>query len=150
MIKANELRIGNWVEVYAVVISGSWYDADGNRHGQDKITEPTINRKQIGVGDLNVILSSQAGLATYRPIPLTPEILEKCGFDWSIYYQAFHKEYFEFDITECYPKGYALTTFKRGLIIAPNIQYLHQLQNLYYSLTGEELEIKEFYNFTTY
>lgn len=111
-MKENELRIGNWVDY-----SGS-----------------IIPVASIYIG--------QSTLEYADPIPLTPEILEKAGFEWSIYHQAFHKENFEFDINECFPKGYSLSTFKRRFLIVSKIKYLHQLQNLYYALTGEELEIK--------
>lgn len=126
MIKANELRIGNHVMI-----------------------SPVYHKEDIRFVDYKMIQAVENGFEVYG-IPLTPEILGKCEFDWSIYHQAFHKDNFEFDIVECYPKGYALTTFKRGLIIVPNFQYLHELQNIVYILTGEELEIKELANLTTH
>lgn len=39
--------------------------------------------------------------------------------------------------------GIAVLCLCRGNYFANNIDYLHQLQNLYFALTGEELEIKE-------
>lgn len=81
-----------------------------------------------------------------QPIPLTPEVLEACGFDWSVYHQAWHygdsliNEFY--DLAECYPSGYQLQTFKGGALIGNPIHHLHTLQNLYFSLTGQELEYK--------
>ncbi len=79
------------------------------------------------------------------PIPLSVEILLKCGFYWSIYHQAFHfgdmamNEFY--DLNECYPTGYQLSTFKKKELIGNSFQYIHELQNLYHSLTGKEMNI---------
>ena len=64
----------------------------------------------------------------FNPIPLTEEWLLKFGFkpfvkDWSLH-------------------GVVIHTRKRGFVLrksVPIIQYVHQLQNLYFALTGEEL-----------
>lgn len=74
---------------------------------------------------------------SYNPIPITEEILLKAGFSkkvdsiWSIYtkdwiglYKMDGTPYYEVDDT--YTK----------------IKSVHQLQNLYFALTGEELKIE--------
>ena len=72
------------------------------------------------------------------PIPLTPEILEKCGFDKATdkfggYLSPLHK-------------GGRIRIDKDNLwwngCFSTEVKHLHQLQNLYYSLTNEELEFK--------
>lgn len=69
-------------------------------------------------------------------IILTPKILEKCGFVkgfdecWSPKSGFLIKE-----ITD----GYSLLGYSGK---SKEVKYLHQLQNLFHSLTGEELEIK--------
>lgn len=87
------------------------------------------------------------------PIKLSAENLKKCGFiENEKYYQ--HPEVREFVLTLAVPgvnkneiRAYvpATTTFARAtvneLIISNNIYHLHQLQNLFYALTGEELEV---------
>jgi len=96
---------------------------------------PCLNTDEFGIGvvDWNNI----------NPIPLTPEILEKCGFEWSIYHQAWHKQGFVFDLSERSVGGFFMHKSRlNSEIICPEIQYLHQLQNLYFSLTGEELNYK--------
>lgn len=68
----------------------------------------------------------------FEPIPLTEEWLVKFGFkplvkDWQI-------------------KGLILHTRKRGFVVnkkIPIVKYVHQLQNLYFALTGEELTLKQ-------
>lgn len=69
----------------------------------------------------------------YEPIPLTSEILEACGFrkdTWGLWIQegwALDEVNGEFQ--------YPLKNSYVGL------KYLHQLQNLYYALTGSELTV---------
>lgn len=124
MIKLNEVREGNWIKL-----------------DNAKVWRKIWDGKEYKV-DIDVLLEISSHEDYYSPIELTSEILTKCGFDWSIYHQAFHKEGFELDMNECYPKGYALCRFKRNdEPVVPNILYLHQLQNVYYSLTGSELEV---------
>ena len=117
MIAANELRIGNWV----------MYD---NRLFQIEAISrslPCLNTDEFGIGvvDWNNI----------NPIPLTPEILEKCGFDRN----CILKIYQGVNIEWSYGKEVWLT--KEGEVIYEfeNTQHLHQLQNLYFALTNEEL-----------
>ena len=126
MIKANEIRIGNWFDFY----------------GRPMQVRPiTIN--DIFYGKI------------YEPIPLTEEWLIKFGFEKldsssCIVYHIGHNE-----ITHDWL--FDLTWLKKPeLINSPNapfykngrhtIYYVHQLQNLYFALTGEELTIKEVTN----
>lgn len=62
MIQANELRIGNWV--YELIVD---LENGGNKLNKTKIDGNRI--KCVELGDI------------IHPIPLTPEILVKCGFE---------------------------------------------------------------------
>ena len=113
MIKANELRIGNWVN--------------------DKIGLVTIGENgKINFADV------------YEPIPLTPEILEKCGFKTNKLQNLFKrvKEKTEGMKSEIHLGDY-YDERKYYYLVGLNIRiiYLHQLQNLYFALTNEELII---------
>ena len=66
-----------------------------------------------------------------EPIPITPEILEKAELKWD-FEISFNNDEYDVCIETDEGKLYVVATFK----------YLHQLQNLYYCLTGEELEIE--------
>lgn len=71
----------------------------------------------------------------YKPIPLTEEWLLKFGFK---------KENTLHDGTSVYngtPYLYFKDGYARISIKTPDIEYVHQLQNLYFSLTGEELSL---------
>lgn len=88
------------------------------------------------------------------PIALNIENLKKCGFIENVkYYQ--HPEVKEYILilpvkgeNKNEMRAYipATTVFARAtfneLIISNNIYHLHQVQNLYFALTGEELEVK--------
>ena len=132
MIAANELRIGNWV----------MYD---NRLFQIEAISrslPCLNTDEFGIGvvDWNNI----------NPIPLTPEILEKCGLknvenpkQYGWYISVGNRE-----LCWCHA-DYISLEFKVGqlddfcdTIKDIDCKHLHQLQNLYFALTGEELIYK--------
>ncbi len=120
-MNANELRIGNWVALYF----------------NDEDNEPLL----ITIEELQHIANKNGH---FEPIPLTPDTLLKCGFE---------KENISF--WEYWTKKHTMVlvewTFKISLDgdecrwIDGNtnvpIYHLHQLQNLWYSLTYTELEI---------
>lgn len=76
-----------------------------------------------------------------EPIPLTEEWLFKFGFDkpaYSICGDIFHLTKWDKN-----PLDWCVAMNKNNAIIVEKLQYVHQLQNLYFALTGEELTIKE-------
>jgi hypothetical protein len=112
-----------------------------------KIQELRINNLLLRRGFFeNVVTISKnkvngSNITEFKPIELTPEILEKCGFIKQ------ENGWYKFNILEDYINLYFERLTKTELSISglgikmPHIQYLHQLQNLYFALTGEELEI---------
>lgn len=134
MVNANELRIGNWVLINnpeyhpqlmgnPVIVKGI-YDRGGYiinvDHGEDQYSQY---------------------LSFVRPIPLDPEILEKCGFKIS------NGNIGEF-YSNRYPigKSLGLKALVEGEFLLINFhtrfKYLHEFQNLYFSLVGEELDVQ--------
>lgn len=125
-MKANELRLGNWVMAT-----------------QTYSTEPfPIQIDAISVFDK---------MQDLQPIPLTPEILEKAGFQYSEYYQEYCLPlscdlYFELKFVKdyYYPTLHKKPEFSSSdeqVIGLNRIQYLHELQNLIFILQGTELTI---------
>ena len=128
-MKAQELRIGNLVNVP---------NKEQSPFRIDYFDENKVYQNQ---GFYN----TEFGLVPYHPltwdisdcapIPLTPEILEKCGFvSHAINYYhlgEFYISYANIGLFE-YRHRDTYVIFK----------HLHQLQNLYYALTGEELNYK--------
>lgn len=132
MIKANELRIGNLIEMPANSGKPFWKLLEIKEHG-------------VIYG-----LGWETGTAYCKydipnPIPLTPEWLERCGLIKAIKepddsWQTWGNPHIDIAMAE---GGFVL--FIRdvdgyyGQIVGKPMQYLHQLQNLYFALTGEEL-----------
>ena len=79
------------------------------------------------------------GIDELKPIELTEEILLKCGFDVNIdiYYLPKMNGYFKKPFKEAEHFLYKSNSSDK----LSSVKHLHQLQNLYYALTGEELEI---------
>jgi len=129
MITANELRRGNLVYTY---------DTD-YPYGPG-------NQFLFRVKDIGVCLydeNSSAGYDEVEPIPLTPEILETCGAKKNY----FNNPEFDLGLNSCidlvYEDGLIKISANNGEYKSEtNITYLHQLQNLYFALTGEELKVE--------
>ena len=124
-MEANELRLNNWVN-----------------HCNKEV--------QITIHDLFDIVVFEDDVFT--PIPLTEEILLKFGFEKTddygdiIYYEPKDRGnrnyYICFDHEDI---SFGLNVFGNCTNLLhddSNLQFLHQLQNLYFALTGEELILK--------
>ena len=117
-MKSNELRIGNWVLV----------------HGKEFQVTPADISYHHALKDGHTV--------QHYPIPLTEEWLIRFGFK-----ADFNGEY------EILPFLYIWkpSSSTKSFSVSPNsnfpstlkIQYVHQLQNLFFALTSEELELKQ-------
>ena len=120
-MKLNELRIGNWYlstkfQVPVMCEVGDFYEIYRRADGSSEYT----------VNDI------------FQPLPLTEEWLLKFGltkFDSQGGYCKVTDDYnfVVFTILGGYDNDVCLYT----------IEYVHQLQNLYFALTGEELTTKQ-------
>lgn len=146
-VKSTDLRVGNKV-----------------KQSFATLTVVSVMRERLICTDFNTTHP-----CTYEfvdPVPLTEEWLTKLGFEkgelnW------FKKSYTAFGEVEDFEERMALThdvevavntDSKKGCIINKtdkdqqgsslkyNIQFVHQLQNLFFALTGEELIISETVN----
>jgi len=112
MIKVNELRVGNYFN---------------NIHG---------GLGQIKNGE--AIDKSE----WYKPIPLTPELLITCGFEDFTHSQLplweMPNGFMIFENIYEGGNGYSVQLMGKFDV---QLQYLHQLQNLYFALTGEDFKI---------
>jgi hypothetical protein len=159
-MEPQELRIGNYIiyECTDHIVSGvlndkiySWWVKDG---------KPLIEYESKDVGGDQVENPYIDHISRYEPLPLTEEWLLKFGFkvkdrksnldtdifyiptfeiDYCLFYADFrldyglYVEYTDSPFPEDDEKLYPITF---------GIKYVHQLQNLLYSLTREELTIK--------
>ncbi len=112
-MKSNELRIGNWVVIGTL--------------GKCKITIEAFRELSYFPEIINTI----------EPIPLTPEILEKAGFDIDIDgYFVIKKCLYWLD------EGVLQISLGYAPIFNCPCSYVHQLQNIIFALTGEELLVE--------
>jgi hypothetical protein len=83
-----------------------------------------------------------------KPIDITPEILAKCGFscfndiEFAISISGGQLHLFLSDDSDNFIKWYPKGVRCDGYWMPFNGKYLHQLQNIIHSLTGNELEVK--------
>jgi hypothetical protein len=119
-MKASELRIGNLVDL-------------GNRIA--KVIE--INHLACVVVDLEETQDTIEDYERTKPIPLTEEWLLKFGFELDIEDDGYSKGKYKASVSDegciffIYDSYYPIEICE--------FKYIHQLQNLYFALTGEEL-----------
>ena len=136
-MRAEELRIGNLIQAYLEPQISEWVEIE--------VYPDVLGRIQT--------YPDRHG---YKPIPLTEEWLLKFGFEKGNYKELNEKHFVKktntikviisgigfWDVYTDY-NPYQIT-FSNGLnIITDNkgINHVHQLQNLYFALTGEELKL---------
>lgn len=124
-MKASEVRIGNLCKY----------------HVRDSIEGDSFVINTIDYEDIRILFGNED--EDYIPIPLTEEWLLKFGFMPCIG----RISVFEINLRD-------ISNYKALIIYMTNgqvdidstqltyIKYVHQLQNLYFALTGEELELK--------
>jgi hypothetical protein len=133
-MKSNELRIGNYILISVLSDNGNF------EYEMFKVNSTTIRDAERYGDEWNA-----------EPIALTEEWLLKFGFKKG---------------NSIYPEGYSINILNTDTYLRPSfeggfywgfnlrnksdcelynakpIKYVHQLQNLYFALTGNELEIK--------
>lgn len=126
---ANELRIGNWLN-----------DSRPVNECAKKLFKITDNGYfKVRARDIEVA-------ELFEPIPLTPELLDKCGFveTKTIYIYDRSKELGHHlgDFSICKYDDTQIKVWRGGRYLGIiHCEYLHELQNLYFALTKTELEI---------
>jgi len=123
MINIKDLRIGNWI----------------SRKDRDF--------RQV---TLDMLVAMESGAETYSPIHLTSEIVTDCGFTFSGEDAKYkYSRHFKTNLEIVYGNGHYQFHYcdKLGGIILKDrtstpICYVHQLQNIYYCLTGDELNLR--------
>ena len=137
MIKANELRIGNYVnyEQTTHLITGVNIDYSIS----------------VWVDKENQEFLYQHQNNELKPIPLTEEWLIKFGFEKystkSEFYCLDSTSIYEGTLNYNYKNNFISLSgmnddYHEELILVKPMLYVHQLQNLYFALTNEELTIK--------
>lgn len=135
-ISARDLRVGNYIK-YTTGEVGKVVAMDGL------------------LGDIAIDQDNELlPMSEYSPIPLTPELIERCGFvedgnfdNHSVdYYRngCIHIQFPNYEGWDIYYVWRDNVIDEKGMRKQYDIvlKSLHQLQNLYYALTGIELDVK--------
>ena len=125
MIKPNDLRIGNIVEYYINEEGIEWEASKLDWQDIRWASEANENFNKVN-----------------RGIPLTEDWLVKLGFvksEWDNN-NSFRKMVGNNDYTIVF---YSSCVCEIGDIITKEIKHVHQLQNLIFAITGEELTVHE-------
>jgi hypothetical protein len=138
-MKVEELRIGN-------LINGIYYEYENDEESEEIENETICKVVALDVADMceyRIYVESEEAdieiFSEFKPIPLTEEWLWNFGFEKTEWdnFNSFRRTIGNND--------YAIILYSDGNcevgdIITCKIEYVHQLQNLYFALTGEELK----------
>ncbi len=126
-MEAKDLRIGNLILCKELFDDYSYRKVDEHIIVVDAVT--------LRLGDFENKLI---------PIPLTEEWLVSCGFKRDEY-SLFVKEGFLFSLefNQHNPVILSVMDYRSRPNKITSLSFVHQLQNLFFALTGEELTIKE-------
>lgn len=120
-MKASELRIGNYVKCDSI---------------------PEVGILKISV--INKDFVNGCNIELIKPIPLTEEWLLKFGFDkWNDYCYCNGKIAVEGLFKKFNESICLLRCGNDDYVELTNIKHVHQLQNLYFALTNEELTYEQ-------
>jgi len=118
IMKIQELRIGNLV---------NWKE----------------NEIHINAVDLHQMSDSKQYLEEFTPILLTPKWLIKFGFKEkkTKLEEIYRLEMFEY-ATSCKTIDLEFENTENHITYTTDVKYVHELQNLFFALTGKELSVK--------
>jgi len=145
-MKANELRIGNYISCWIKSRENDFKD-----YQIEEIGKTCIDNKYYVVIDDSFCVNSETGIV---PIPLTEEWLIKFGFETEQknkslfiikcdeYVMRVSVNTFSGNLENSYVWFVSVLTGYASRPVTIFYKYVHQLQNLYFALTGEELTIK--------
>ena len=128
-LKTTDLRIGNYL--YSLETS------------KNQIVTGIVNDSIF----IHALTFDTQSIKNFKPIQLTEEWLDRLGFYSK--YKSNHKMWniFGFDLHQISDEDEDGNKIPQEQIFyyafSYEIKYVHQLQNLYFALTGEELTIKE-------
>lgn len=115
MIEPSELRLGNLI------------------NNNNKVIEITLGH------NVTVTANNFSGMLSLRkqdiiPIQLTEDWLLKFGFEKNSTYENYRLNDIVIEDTD-----YGICMYNPTHLVKNNIKYVHQLQNLYFAVTGSEL-----------
>jgi hypothetical protein len=134
-MEVKELRINNWYKAGLQITGSLECKLDINDVRMFKMTKRHL--MHIINFDLEPFIKS---------IPLTKEILLKCGFEYNNYQDSLSLKVMSRGVINAYSVSdnprIELGTESGYIFGDSDIKHLHQLQNLYHALTNEELNVE--------
>lgn len=127
-METSELRLGNWIELRPDHTHRRYIEVSRINRGSvgNKTTRfETDNPRQPS--EMKELFSQYL-----FPIPLTDEIIQRCGFE--VRYngiKTYYNPLMELD------HDFNLMNYESNV----RIRFVHQLQNIYFALTNQELEV---------
>jgi hypothetical protein len=148
MVEANQLRIGNIILAVHVGLKSEHLRATGEIIVDGRlINDADFVPYTVDATDLVAV---QKEPWMYRPMPLTADILEGTDFEKTEADEALARkdevmEYWQKDPADLACRPVVIGNDSRGDFFYRGnhrtLNYVHELQNLYFALTGEELVI---------
>lgn len=129
-MEVKELRIGNLIQLYRKP-----EDQEKTAHIVFDVYRDNENY-YVGLED-GFYVNIDKGI---EPIPITEKWLDRLGFEYGDICDLGVRS--NGQITYSFGTAYMCDMFETGCGFKAKCEYVHQLQNLYFALTGEELEIK--------
>lgn len=134
MIEAKELRIGNYLNLDGVIkqISTIHYDDTVRFYDSEKGSIGCYSLKNKSI----------------QPIQLTEDILLRLGFVWNentLTFEHTNRKLANWHVSKSVHisvQNWQVFNYVLKAVVNGKVKYLHQLQNLYCALTGEELTLK--------
>lgn len=121
MMNVRELRIGNYVIDNLEICQVIEFEANG--------IVMTTCKSKFPISHINELQS----------VELTEDLLLKCGFDENMVLSTIEGEIRYYGDGDINIGGEDSCTL--GMVYIAKCKYLHQLQNLYFALTGEDLKV---------
>lgn len=126
MIQPNELRLLNWVKL----------------NDEDLFCKVlVIDNFGLSVDIVKTKEITWIEYEQFSPVELTPDILEAAGWYWNNEADCYEHSDVRMSMNHNSISGWTMFNYVLKAKITNKIFYLHQLQNLYFALTGEELQI---------
>lgn len=132
MIQENELRIGNWVELHGEFLQV--FSIENKSTATHSKVELQLDSESL---DKHI---KGVNIRDIKPIHLSEEILLKFGFEKDI--DDLVLQIGNVILFIKYNDDELVYCMNMALDIIVSFKHLHQLQNLFFALTGKELEVK--------
>jgi hypothetical protein len=145
MISANELRIEN-----LLTLKGEWYPIRSVRSVEYIPAERSLDNIFEVLPPLSEFRINGVSASQFEAIPLTEEWLLKFGFvpfssgtNGELAYDIYELRGEELNVNINSSGEIKTSIGEDGYFKYEHCKYVHQLQNLYFALTGKELELKK-------